>query len=85
MSFDNPSKNQSWAEDQGYEFELWSDDDKTLAITYGAAANDSAYYADRITVVLNEEGNLILEYLENISVGTHPAEVLDDLQKVYGD
>ncbi|MSQ02631.1 MAG: redoxin domain-containing protein [Myxococcales bacterium] len=84
VSFDRPSANQAWAEDQSYLFELWTDDDKTLAITYGAAADVSAIWADRLTMLLDAEGVLLVEY-QQVSVGTHPAQVLEDCQAIFGD
>ncbi len=84
VSFDKPTANQSWAEEQGYLFDLWTDEDKTLAITYGAAADESAPWADRLTMLLDAEGVLLVEY-ERVSVGTHPAQVLEDCQTIFGD
>ena len=85
VSFDDYETNQAWAEEEEYLFELWTDDDeRTLAVTYGAAANTSAPYAARITVILDAESNLVLEYLTDISVGAHPNEVLEDCQALFG-
>ena len=82
VSFDSPSKNQAWAEKEGYEFELWTDDDDhTLAETYGA--NSNGFFADRITVILDDEGTLVLEYAVS-SVGTHPSQVLSDCEQLFG-
>ncbi len=76
--------NQSWAEEQGYLFDLWTDEDKTLAITYGAAADESAIWADRLTMLLDAEGVLLVEY-EQVSVATHPAKVLEDCEAIFGE
>jgi len=38
----------------------------------------------RITKVLNEEGTLILEYVDDVGVNSHPAEVLEDFKTVMG-
>lgn len=75
----------SWAEDQSFEFELWKDTNKSLAIHYGAATNTGAAFAQRITVVLDEEGQQLLSYDVGFGFGTHPAQVLDDLRIVWGD
>lgn len=83
VSFDSPSKNQSWAEDEGFEFELWSDDDKTLALYYGAASSSSQAWADRLTRILDSDGTLVLEY-DYVSVGVHPELVLEDCQALFG-
>lgn len=85
MSFDSPEKNAAWAEDEGFAFELWTDsEDRTLAQAYGAASSSSAAYADRVTVLLDAEGRLLLEY-EVGGIATHPGQVLSDCQQLFGD
>ena len=84
VSFDSPSKNAAWAAEEGFAFELWSDDDKTLALTYGAARNASQSYADRVTKILDASGTLVLEY-EVTSIGTHPQDVLEDCTALFGE
>lgn len=84
VSFDQPEDNQSWAEAQDYTFELWSDDDRTLAVYYGAASSTSAAYADRKTVILDAEGTLVLEY-ESVNPSSSPQDVLDDCTLLFGE
>ena len=48
----------SFAEQQDFPFELWSDDDKTLAIYYGAASASSSM-AGRVSVILDSQGRLV--------------------------
>ena len=84
VSFDSALKNAQWAAEESFNFELWSDTDRTLALTYGAATSDTQAYASRITVILNADGDLVLEYLTDINVGTHPNEVYDDCVKLFG-
>lgn len=55
-----------------------------MALYYGAVKNKSAPFPDRITKVLDADGNLILEYVDAINVGTHPQDVLDDCTKIFG-
>ena len=83
VSFDDPDENASWAEDEGFTFELWSDDDKTLALYYGAASSENAVVADRVSKLMEEDGTLILEYVD-VSTGTHPDQVLADCQALFG-
>lgn len=66
-----------------FNFEVWTDDDKTLALYYGAIARQSALVPSRITKLLDADGNLILEYVDRITVGTHPGRVLEDCQKIF--
>jgi len=83
VSFDDYEDNQSWAEDEGFTFELWSDDDKTMALYYGAASSQSQSWADRKTWLLDAEGNVALTYDVGFDIGVHPAQVLEDAQKLF--
>lgn len=85
VGWDDPSDNQDWAEDQDYEYEIWSDDDKTLALYYGAADSASDWFPSRVTMLLDANGTLILEYVSNVNTGTHPAQVLEDCEAIFGD
>lgn len=84
VSFDEPATNLAWAQEEGFDFELWTDTDRTLALTYGAATSASQSYANRITVLLDASGDVQLQYLDHISVGTHPQRVYEDCQQLYG-
>ena len=83
VSFDTPTKNEAWAEDEGFQFDLWSDTDRTLALYYGAATSATQGSASRLTKILDANGFLILEYKVS-SVGTHPEQVLEDCQALFG-
>jgi peroxiredoxin len=83
VSFDDPAENQDWAEDEGSEYELWTDDDKTLALTYGSIATDRESSAGRITRLLDDTGKVIVEY-DVVSVSTNPQEVLEDCEVIFG-
>ncbi len=85
VSFDKASKLQEWAEDEGFQYELWQDDDKSLAVHYGAADSTSAFWADRVSVLLDKNGEVLLEYKDNLSTGSHPQQVLDDCTILFGD
>ena len=84
VSFSDPSANEDWAQDESFEFQIWTDSDKDLALYYEAIDSDWAFVPGRITVLLDEEGNLALGYYSGISVGTHPAQVLEDAEKLFG-
>lgn len=83
VSFDEPSANQAWAEEEGYLFDLWTDDDKTLALYYGAAESDRTTVADRITRLLGDDGAVLLEY-DDVNYSTSPQDVLEDCQALFG-
>ena len=82
VSFNEPSSLQSWKDQEGFQYEVWSDTDKTLSIHYGAASGKTAFFPSRVTMLLDAEGNLLLEYL-SVSPGGHPQDVLDDCQQIF--
>ncbi len=84
MGLDEPAENLAWAEEEGFLFELWSDDDRVLGVTYGALTGERDSSVDRVTMLLDADGALILEYTESINVGTHPGQVLEDCEKLFG-
>lgn len=83
VSFDEPSANQAWAEEEGYLFDLWTDDDKTLALYYGAAESDRATVPERITRLLGGDGAVLLEY-DDVNYSTSPQDLLEDCQALFG-
>ena len=84
VTFDSPSRNKAWAEEEGYQYELWTDDTRALALAYGAVDSASAVIPQRLTVVLDADGNQLLEY-EVSTIGTHPGQVLSDCEVLFGD
>lgn len=81
MSYDSPTENQEWATDEGFQFELWSDDaGHTLSEYYDSA---TPFAALRKTKILDSTGTLVLEY-DVTSVGTHPILVLEDCELLFG-
>jgi peroxiredoxin len=83
VSFSGPAFNANWVENQGYQYEIWSDDDRDLSLYYGAIASSIALFPNRVTRVLNENGELVMEY-NNVNVNTSPAEVLEDCEVLFG-
>jgi len=53
-------------------------------VYYGAAADERALFAMRITVLLDEYGNVMLEYLYP-TVQTHPGIVLEDCKILFAE
>ncbi len=74
-----------WVSEEGFQYEVWTDDDRTLATYYGAADSESSSYADRVTMLLDGNGDLILEYTDSIVFGTHPEEVYQDCLSIFGE
>ncbi|MDP6943143.1 MAG: redoxin domain-containing protein, partial [Myxococcota bacterium] len=81
-SFNEPADNEAWVVDQEFQYEVWRDDDKTLAVTYGSVDNASAFIPGRVTVILDADGTLMLEYT-SVNVDVHPQQVLEDCQLVF--
>ena len=84
VGFGSPESNADWANEQGYQYEVWSDTDKTLAVYYGAANSTSAVFPNRITRLLDSQGHVLLEY-DNVDAGTSPGQVLNDCQAIFGN
>lgn len=84
MGFADPETNRSWAEDQGYGFELWSDSERTLALHYGAVDSANSFMPSRITRLLDVDGTVLLEY-DDVSAFSGPSDVLKDCQKLFSE
>jgi peroxiredoxin Q/BCP len=82
-SFDSPEANATFKTNNGYQYELWSDTDKTLALYYGAASSAAQAMAGRVTRILDAEGVLVLEY-DAVNPALHPQQVLEDCQVLFG-
>ena len=85
VGFANPSKNTDWVEDQDYEFEVWTDNDKVLSLYYGAIDDPGDIAPSRHTKLLDANGELILEYVDNVNPTGHPQEVLEDCEALFGN
>ena len=85
VSFDTPDLNKSWSIDEGFTFDLWSDQEKELATYYSAIRTPNQIHADRVTKVLDADGVLVLEYVDGIDVGESPGLVLDDCRALFGN
>lgn len=84
VSFAGPDVNARWTESQRFGFPIWTDQEKTLALHYGAVSSPGAAFPKRITKVLDASGTLVLEYVSDVDVGTHPEEVLEDCRVLFG-
>ncbi len=68
---------------EGFQYELWTDDNRTLATYYGATSSLFAAAPLRVSRLIGSDGYVILEY-PFVSTGTHPQEVLDDCELLFG-
>lgn len=84
MSFNDPATNDAWAVQEGFQYELWTDQQRELALYYGTATSPTQSSASRQTFLIDGDGDLLLEY-PSISIGVHPQQVLDDCQALFGN
>ena len=82
VSFTDPDYNLTWVESEAFQYEIWTDEDKTLALTYGSITTALAPIPGRVTVLLDSDGELLLEY-PSVDVNAHPQEVLEDCQALF--
>ena len=76
MGFTAVEDNADWAATAEFPYEVWSDGNRDLAAHYGAGAGDKP---ERVTVLLDPEGNVALEYAVGLIQGEAPENVLSDL------
>lgn len=83
VSFDAPPQNKLFSENNEFQYPLWTDQQKELALHYGAANSPTAFIAARVTVVLDATGHAVLSYEPTGDLSEHPAKVLEDCQKIF--
>lgn len=84
VGFEELSSISAWAQDEGYQYEIWADTDKTLALYYGAADSVEQGSPARVTKILDSEGTLVLEY-NDASFNSNPLDVLEDCKIIFGE
>ena len=87
VSFDTVVKNAAFKKSDNFQFELWSDLGRELALYYGAATTKTQGAADRITVILDPEARAVVQYgsfLVNTTLSAHPQNGLDDCKALQG-
>ena len=75
VSFDTVADNHAFREKFDLPFALLCDTDKQLCIACGAAADASAGYPNRITVVIDKTGQ-VQQVFTDVKPANHPQEVL---------
>ena len=83
-SFDQPAENKAFATVNNFQYTLLSDQQRELAIHFGAAADASALFAERDTVVLDPQGRWVLHYDDIGDFKQHPHDVLKDMTLILG-
>ena len=86
MGFSDTATMAEWVAEEAFQYDVWTDTDaRTLAVHYGAAGSASALFPERVTMLLDRNGDLLLKYTDDIRVGTHPDQVLEDCQALFGE
>ncbi|MGK0204975.1 MAG: peroxiredoxin Q/BCP [Planctomycetota bacterium] len=75
VSFDTVADNHAFREKFELPYSLLCDTDKLLGIALGAADDDSATHAKRITVVISADGK-VSHVFGTVKPAEHPQEVL---------
>ena len=78
ISFDSPAENRAFQEKFSFPYDLLSDEDKSVGIAYGAAADADAQYPARISYLIDPEGRIAKVY-DKVVPAEHPDQVLADL------
>jgi len=81
VSFDQPAANLLFKNTNNYEYALWSDLEREVALYYGAATSSSSFFPSRISVVVAPDGQWVLTY-PSVNTSKHPQEVLDDMTAI---
>ena len=78
-SFDLPAENAAFTLANQFQYRLFSDPERAMALHYEAASSPSQWFADRTTVVLDPYGRWVLQYPSVGNTKAHPNEVLADM------
>lgn len=75
VSTDTPEANLRFKKQQAFPFPLLCDTDRSISMAYGAAGFASAYYANRITYIIDENG-IIRKVFPKVDVATHADDLV---------
>ncbi|GEM_PF-6447682 len=73
-----------WTQTDGLQYELWSDLELVIAKHYGAIDSDDATDPLRYAFLIGPDGQVMLEYKEDLVLGPKPGDLLDDLRLLSG-
>lgn len=78
ISFNDVDRNADFAEKFKFPFPLLCDTDRSVGVAYGACDDHKARYANRISILIDEDGNVARIY-DKVNPRDHPAQVLIDV------
>ena len=81
VSVDTVESHKKFAEKNGLNFTLVSDEDKQISKTYGVLSDDGSQ-ADRVTFIIDKEGK-IAKVFTNVDVTRHANEIVDALKQLF--
>lgn len=81
VSVDTVESHKKFAEKNGLNFTLVSDQDKQISKTYGVLSDDGSK-ADRVTFIIDKEGK-IAKIFTNVDVTRHANEIVDALKQLF--
>jgi peroxiredoxin Q/BCP len=81
ISFDEPDRNGAFAQKYDFRFPLLSDVDRKIALAYGACSDAKAQHAERMSFLIDEQGNIARVY-DSVDPRDHPARVLAEILDV---
>jgi thioredoxin-dependent peroxiredoxin len=70
--------NAAFAKKNDFKFPLLSDGDRTVAIAYGACEDSKAAWPNRVSFLIDEQGQIARAY-DRVDPRDHPASVLADI------
>jgi peroxiredoxin len=71
-----------WTQNDGLQYELWSDLDRVISQHYGAADGPETADPLRYAFLLDAQGQVLLEYKDDLVLGPSPGDLLSDLKKL---
>ena len=77
-SFDQVEDSAAFANRLSLSFPLLCDNDRSVALAYGACQDSKARYPDRVSVLIDERGRVMRVY-DHVDPRDHAARVLADL------
>jgi peroxiredoxin Q/BCP len=78
ISFNDVEQNAAFAEKHDFPFPLLCDTDRRVGLAYGACTDGKARYANRVSFLIDEDGNLARIY-DQVNPRDHPAQVLAEI------
>lgn len=80
ISFDSTAANKAFKEKFDFPYDLLSDTDKSVSVSFGAASADQGN-ASRVSVLIAPDGTIAKTYA-SVKPADHPDQVLADIKRL---